>query len=106
MVPTDELHITRRTNNCIVLNNVEGRFSIEGIRAGRSKKDEQWHRWASVSESEKPSLIKPETASKPTVIGKFHTPIGHATISGMIVTRPSTGQIFVYGDLFYAQDAA
>lgn len=101
MVPTDELHITRRTNNCIVLNNVEGRFSIEGIRAGRSKKDEQWHRWASVSENEKTSLI-PKQEKPRMVIAKFHTPIGHATISGMTVTRPSTGQIFDYGDFVSA----
>ena len=96
-VPNDELHIARRTNNCIVLNGLEGKYSIEAIRAGRSKKDEQWHRWASVSDSEKPAML-PAPVVKPRVIAKFHNPIGTASITGICIYRPSTKTYHYYGD--------
>lgn len=99
----DELHLTRRTNNCIVLDGIDGKFSIEQIRAGRSKKDEIWHRWASLSEHERGPYLKKALASaystaqkQPRVIAKFHTPIGHAQITGIIITR--NGHSYHYGD--------
>lgn len=101
-VPNDELHIARRTNNCIRLDNIEGTFSIESVRAGRSKKDEIWHRWASLSEHERAPYLQKTLASatstKPRIIAKFHNPIGVANITGITIFRPSTNETFRYGD--------
>lgn len=104
LVPNDELHIARRTNNCIELHGIEGKFSIEAIRAGRSKKDEFWHRWASLSEHERGPYLKANLpyaqATKAKRIAKFHTPVGTAVITGITITRPSTGETFHYGEPF------
>lgn len=95
--PTDELHVTMGAMGGIVLDGGK-ECGIYPMRAGRSKRDEMWHRWASLGRDQ--GYLKARTLTKPPrAIVRLKWPCGasgSAFVSMLTVFRPSTGETFEY----------